>query len=85
MFRRIAKWLKPGGTFLASLGVFETDGRTEDWHGAPNYFSHPTADESLRLLESAGLVVAEQEIARQDLKGEEDLPFLWVVARKTAR
>jgi len=82
MFAHIARWLKPGGVFLASLGASATDGRTDDWLGAPNYFSHPTPEESLRLLRAAGFAIEEQEITRQDLPGEEGLPFLWIVARK---
>ncbi|HEY4123733.1 MAG TPA: methyltransferase domain-containing protein [Rhizomicrobium sp.] len=85
MFARIARWLKPGGIFLASFGASGTDGRSEDWLGAPNYFSHPAPEESLRLLAAAGLSVEEWEIAQQDLPGEEGLPFIWAVARKSSR
>jgi len=82
MFTRIARWLKPGGVFLASLGASASDGRSEDWLGAPNYFSHPAAEESLRLLGSAGLSIEGWETAQQDLPGEEGLLFIWAVARK---
>lgn len=82
LFRRVATWLNPGGYFLASLGVSETDGRTEDWLGAPNYFSHHSAEKNLKLLHDAGLELCEQEITRQDLEGEEGLTFLWVIARR---
>ncbi|MBS0272911.1 MAG: class I SAM-dependent methyltransferase [Proteobacteria bacterium] len=82
MFARIARWLKPGGIFLASLGASAMDEPADDWLGAPNYFSHPTPEESLRLLTTVGFTIEEQEMAGQDLPGEEGLPFLWVVARK---
>jgi cyclopropane fatty-acyl-phospholipid synthase-like methyltransferase len=83
LFRRIARWLKPGGHFLASLGAAELSDHVEtDWLGAPNFFSHPDPAETLRLLESAGLQIVEQAFAAQDLKGEEGLQFLWVIARK---
>jgi cyclopropane fatty-acyl-phospholipid synthase-like methyltransferase len=82
MFARIMRWLKPGGIFLASLGASAMDERADDWLGAPNYFSHPTPEESLRLLAAAGFAVEEQEVARQDLPGEEGVTFLWIVARK---
>jgi ubiquinone/menaquinone biosynthesis C-methylase UbiE len=82
MFARIARWLKPGGIFLASLGAAAADGPVSDWLGAPNYFSHQAPEETLRLLTAAGLAIEEQETARQDLPGEEDVPFLWIVARK---
>jgi len=82
MFAHIARWLKRGGFVLASLGAAPADGEVKDWLGAPNYFSHAAPDESLRLLAACGLAIEENELARQDLPGEEGLPFLWVVARK---
>jgi SAM-dependent methyltransferase len=84
LFRRIARWLKPGGVFLASLGASQTDGAVADWLGAPNYFSHPDPDESLRLLTEAQFGIVEQALVEQDLDGEKGLPFLWIVARKRA-
>jgi SAM-dependent methyltransferase len=82
MFARIARWLKPGGIFLASLGAAATDGEVDDWHGAPNYFSHAAPNETFQLLTAAGFTIEERQITHQDLPGEEGLPFLWVVARK---
>jgi len=82
LFRRIARWLKPGGHFLASLGVSAADGEEANWLGAPNFFSHYGAETNLKMLSDAGLAIVERETAPQDLKGEEDLRFLWVVARK---
>jgi SAM-dependent methyltransferase len=85
MFTHIARWLKPGGFLLASLGAAAADGEVNDWLGAPNYFSHATPDETIGLMTAAGFAMEEQQIARQDLPGEEGLPFLWVVARKLSK
>ena len=82
LFRRVAHWLKPGGYFLASLGAGAADGEDSNWLGAPNYFSHYDAATNLKLLTEAGFVIIEHETVSQDLKGEEDLRFLWIVARK---
>jgi SAM-dependent methyltransferase len=82
LFRRIARWLRPGGNFLASLGAFETNDEDANWLGAPNFFSHYDAETNLKLLADAGFTIAEHETTPQDLNGEEGLRFLWVVARK---
>jgi cyclopropane fatty-acyl-phospholipid synthase-like methyltransferase len=82
LFGRIAGWLEPGGCFLASLGAGATDGEDSDWLGAPNYFSHYDAATNLKLLTEAGFAIVEHETVLQDLKGEENLRFLWIVARK---
>jgi SAM-dependent methyltransferase len=82
LFRRIARWLKPGACFLASLGAGATDGEDSSWLGAPNYFSHYDAATNLKLLTAAGFAIVEHETVLQDLKGEENLRFLWIVARK---
>jgi SAM-dependent methyltransferase len=86
LLSRIANWLRPGGCFVASLGSTEViDAVVADWLGAPNFFSHFDAATNLRLLEQAGLEVIEQAILPQGEEGEEDVEFLWVIARKAAR
>jgi len=82
LFRRVARWLKPNGYFLASLGAFGTDAEDENWLGAPNFFSHYDAETNLKLLTDAGFAIVEHETRLQDLSGEENLRFLWVFARK---
>lgn len=82
MFHRIARWLKPGGHFLASLGVSETDGEDANWLGAPNFFSHYDRETSLRLIANTGLALCEHACVGQDVAGEEGLEFLWIIARR---
>ncbi|HTQ14712.1 MAG TPA: class I SAM-dependent methyltransferase [Rhizomicrobium sp.] len=83
LFRRIARWLRPGGLFFATLGALDhPDGETGDWLGAPNFFSHFDAETNVRLLERSGFRVESAERILQDLPGEEGLDFLWAVARK---
>lgn len=83
LFRRIARWLKPGGTFLATLGAAPLAGCVEqDWLGAPNFFSHFDGWTSLAMLYEAGFDILRAEIVAQDLSGEENINFLWVTARK---
>ena len=81
LFARIRSWLRPGGLFLASLGVEDDPGTIEsDWLGVDMYFSHFSARASRRLVEAAGLVV-EQAIVATEPEDRHDARFLWVVAR----
>jgi SAM-dependent methyltransferase len=83
LFRRISRWLKPGGTFVATLGATALDDCVEqDWLGAPNFFSHFDAWTTLVMLYEAGFDILRAEIVAQDLSDEENVSFLWVTARK---
>lgn len=82
LLARIARWLRPGGLFVATLGASSTPGAIEDdWLGAPMYFSHFDSATNQRLVEAAGLRI---ERAREETILEEGKPttFLWVVAEK---
>jgi hypothetical protein len=81
MFKRIAKWLKPGGIFLASLGYRDTPGWTGEWLGTTMYFSHFDAETNITLVEEAGLVIRQREIIGEEESGKMT-EFLWVVAQK---
>ncbi|SRR5579875_1407993 len=82
LFRSIARWLRPGGLFVATLGVSETeDGYEADWLGAPMYWSHYESATNQRLITEAGLHIIS---AREETTDEDGSPvtFLWVVARR---
>ena len=79
LFRRIARWLVPGGVFLASLGSGASADWTGEWLGTDMFFSHYDANTNLALLAAAGLLKERAEELDQD---NEDARFLWVVARK---
>jgi SAM-dependent methyltransferase len=82
LLARIRDWLRPGGTFIASMGVEDDPGTIEqDWLGVDMYFSHFNARKNRRLVEDAGLVVDSAEV----LAEPEDrcaARFLWVVAHR---
>ena len=80
MFARVGRWLRPGGVFLASLGVGDLAGWTGDWLGEPMFFSSHAADENLRLLAEAGLDVAHADaVTMREPEGE--ATFQWVICR----
>ena len=84
LLAQIARWLRPGGLFVATMGARATeDGYEEDWLGAPMYWSHFDAETNQRLVEEAGLVI---ESATLEMADEDGAPvtFLWIVARKPA-
>jgi SAM-dependent methyltransferase len=82
LLAQIARWLRPGGLFVATMGARATeDGYEEDWLGAPMYWSHFDAETNLGLVEEAGLTIASSTLETADEDGA-PVTFLWVVARK---
>jgi ubiquinone/menaquinone biosynthesis C-methylase UbiE len=78
----IARWLRPGGLLVATMGAGASDGDVEpDWLGAPMYFSHFDAATNVRLVAEAGLRLLS---AREETTDEDGtpVPFLWVVAER---
>ena len=85
LVERIACWLRPGGWFLATMGARGRGEAVEpDWLGVPMFFSSLRADESKRLVRSAGLAIELDEIVTQTEPGHGDVAFLWLLARRPA-
>lgn len=63
LIRRIARWLRPGGWLLATVGHAAWTGTEENWLGgpAPMWWSQADAPTYRRWLHQAGLTVAAQE------------------------
>ena len=80
VFSLVRRWLRPGGVFLASLGVGDIPGWTGEWLGVPMFFSSHSADANRRLLEEAGLSIVRADVlSMQEPEGE--ATFLWVLCR----
>jgi SAM-dependent methyltransferase len=80
VFSLVRRWLRPGGIFLAALGVRDTPDATVEWLGVQMFFSSYGANENLRLLAEAGLdVVRAEEVSMREPEGE--ATFLWVICR----
>jgi SAM-dependent methyltransferase len=78
LFGRIFEWLKPGGVFLASLGVGGESDSTGDWLGVPMFFSSHSAAENRALLETAGFDLPVDEIVSMK-EPEQEVSFEWVI------
>jgi SAM-dependent methyltransferase len=83
LFERIARWLKPGGLFLASLSHVGGPDRTHEWLGVEMFFSGFDADTNRRLLREAGVEPILDELVWMGEPGGE-AGFLWALGRKQA-
>jgi len=80
LFASVRRWLRPGGVFLASLGMGGIADWTGEWLGVPMFFSSHDAATSRRLLGEAGLAVVRAEAVTMR-EPEGDATFLWVICR----
>jgi cyclopropane fatty-acyl-phospholipid synthase-like methyltransferase len=84
LFERIARWLRPGGLFLASLSGRGSEDWTGEWLGVEMFFSGHDAETNRRLLREAGFELVHDEIATIE-ESEGPAQFLWVVASSSRR
>ena len=80
LFARIARWLRPGGWFLAALGCSGANGVEDDWLGTPMFFSSHAPPENRRLLAAAGFTLAVDEVVTMQ-EPEGPATFHWVLGR----
>jgi SAM-dependent methyltransferase len=81
LFARVARWIVPGGWFLAVLGRDPWTGLEENWRGvegATMYWSHADLHTYRRWLSEAGFTIAEE-----GLQPEKGTPgFAVMIARR---
>jgi SAM-dependent methyltransferase len=82
-WRRIARWLRPGGWFTGSFGVRQNDGEQWEWLGAQMFWSHPDRATTLALAAESGLRVECDELITE-LEDGEPVEFLWLLGRRSA-
>jgi ubiquinone/menaquinone biosynthesis C-methylase UbiE len=82
LIHRIARWLKPGGYFLANFSEDEFPGSEENnWLGEENgwmFWSSWGGERTIGVIEEAGLIIEERDVQKDDNDGR----FLWVLARR---
>lgn len=82
LLKSIHCWLKPGGRFVATMGITSVSEEYEDdWLGVPMYWSSYDTPENKRLIEVSGLKI---ESAVEATDEEDGIPvtFLWVTAQR---
>ncbi|MDX8034453.1 class I SAM-dependent methyltransferase [Lentzea sp. BCCO 10_0856] len=75
---QIARWLKPGGLFLASLGTGTPD-VTENWLGVEMFFGSNTPAENRELLARHLEIVVDDLVTMHE---PDPATFHWVLARR---
>ncbi|WP_434453500.1 hypothetical protein [Lentzea sp. E54] len=78
LFAKIARWLRPGGLFLASLGTGTPD-VTETWLGVEMFFGSNTPGVNRDLLAEHLEIVVDDLVTMHE---PDPAPFHWVLARK---
>jgi 2-polyprenyl-3-methyl-5-hydroxy-6-metoxy-1,4-benzoquinol methylase len=83
---RIHHWLRPEGTFLATMTLTDYEGRDDDWEGwgAPMVWSHYDGETNVAMLRGAGFGIRYAEPRTGGGTGDESETWLWVLARKGA-
>jgi SAM-dependent methyltransferase len=82
LVRQVAKWLRPGGWLVATMGTQDTQADYDrDFLGAPMYWSTYDAKTNLLLVGNAGLTAVHSELVEEEEHGQ-TVTFLWLVAQK---
>lgn len=78
LIAKIARWLKPGGLFLASLGTGTPD-VTETWLGVEMFFGSNTPDQNRTLLAEHMEIVLDDLVTMHE---PDPATFHWVLTRR---
>ncbi|MFS8102832.1 class I SAM-dependent methyltransferase [Lentzea alba] len=78
LISKIARWLKPGGYFLASLGTGTPD-VTENWLGVEMFFGSNTPAENCELLSEHMEFVVDDLVTMHE---PDPATFHWVLTRR---
>ena len=60
LFDAIARWLRPGGTLLVTVGGGAWTGVEDDWFGAPMYWSHGDRNAYAAALAVRGFTILQE-------------------------
>ena len=84
LFRRMHRWLKPGGILLVALGNNNWVSSDADrFMGVPMYWSQFDVPTSKRLLEDSGFQILESSVESSTFGGEYE-EHLYVLAAKAS-
>ncbi|TDC22822.1 class I SAM-dependent methyltransferase [Kribbella albertanoniae] len=71
LLQRIGTWLRPGGSFVATIGSGAWTGAEENWLGGdvPMWWSQADTTTTCTWIENAGLVIDRQEFVAEGTSG----------------
>ncbi|MEP6908963.1 MAG: class I SAM-dependent methyltransferase [Actinomycetota bacterium] len=76
-------WLRPGGWFLATMGVGGADDEVdENWLGAPTFWASFDEATNRKMLTDAGFELQEATVIASEERGHGVVRFFWVLARR---
>jgi predicted TPR repeat methyltransferase len=81
LLARVARWLRPGGWFLASLPTSDNPGWRGEWLGTEMYFAGHAPETNRRLAEEAGLKIVRDERETM-IEPEGEAHWHWLLARR---
>ena len=79
---RVARWLRPGGLFLASLPARDNPGWTGEFLGTEMFFAGHAPGRNEELVRAAGLELVESAVEVQQEPGYGPGTWHWVLARR---
>lgn len=81
LFRKLARWLRPGGRLLLSAEPGNDPGRVYEWLGVPTFINTVPTDQVSAMLDAASLAVVETSTETQ-LEGGREIEYAWFVAAR---
>ncbi|CZR58411.1 related to O-methyltransferase [Phialocephala subalpina] len=83
LMKSIRRWLKDEGLLLVNLAVFGGEGSyNSDWLGGGMFWSAWDEGGNMEMMKTAGFDILDQMVINDTEDGRE-VPFLWVLARKS--
>ena len=83
LLKKIWRMLKPGGYFLATMGVTDLEeAKEEDWLGAPMYWSHFNKKENIVMLKQVGFKILQAQVEIEK-EMDEAVKHFYILTRKS--
>ena len=81
LLERIYQWLQEGGYLLISTEAAEVEGVVGEWLNVPMFFSCFDPETVKQLVSESGFEILETAVEEQ-MEGNNEIPYLWLLARK---
>jgi SAM-dependent methyltransferase len=82
LLAKVARWLRPGGHFLATFGAQEHDDVVQDeWLGVPMFFGGLSPEQNATIVRAAGLEILAEDV-EEIVEPDGPARFHWVLAQR---